>query len=324
MNQPIVFMFSGQGSQYYQMGKELFNHNPAFRQKMLDMDDFAARRTGLSVIKEVYHSAKRLSDPLDRILLTHPAIFMAEYALAYAMEKKGIRPDFVIGASLGEYASAAVSGVLSAEDALDCVLEQAKIIEETCRKGSMLAILGDPQLYQEYPMLYEQSELASVNYHSHFVISGEQEKVREMMEFLREKQIPHQLLPVSYGFHSALIDPAEQQFKRFLDTKSMQPPSMPYISSMSGGIVTDVQKDFFWDAVRKPIRFREALQYAESRQQGVYIDAGPSGTLAAFAKQLLPADSAERIRTIMTPFHKELSHLQQIEDIILSSPGRRQ
>ena len=103
---------------------------------------------------------------------------MAEYALAYALEQRGIRPDYVIGASLGEHAAAAVSGVLSAEDALDCVLEQARIITETCRNGSMLAILGDPALYQDDPLLGEHSELASVNYHSHFVISGEREHIK--------------------------------------------------------------------------------------------------------------------------------------------------
>lgn len=103
MNQPIVFMFSGQGSQYYQMGKELFAHNAAFRQKMLDLDDFAVSRFGYSVLKEMYHTGNRLSDPFDRLLFSHPAIFMAEYALAYALEQRGIRPDYVIGASLGEY-----------------------------------------------------------------------------------------------------------------------------------------------------------------------------------------------------------------------------
>lgn len=323
MNQPIVFMFSGQGSQYYQMGKELFAHNAAFRQKMLDLDDFAVSRFGYSVIKEMYHTGNRLSDPFDRLLFSHPAIFMAEYALAYALEQRGIRPDYVIGASLGEYAAAAVSGVLSAEDALDCVLEQARIVTETCRNGSMLAILGDPALYQDDPLLGEHSELASVNYHSHFVISGEREHIKRIMDDLREKQIAHQLLPVSYGFHSALVDQAEQPYKRFLAQKSIRTPFIPYISSATGEAETDIQADFFWDIVRKPIRFREALQFADSRQKGLYIDAGPSGTLAAFAKQILPAGSAERIRAIMTPFHKEQTHLQQIEDSILSPPGRR-
>ncbi|MEC3653506.1 acyltransferase domain-containing protein [Bacillus siamensis] len=323
MSQPIVFMFSGQGSQYYQMGKELFAHNAVFRQKMLDLDDFAVSRFGVSVLKEIYQTANRLSDPFDRLLFSHPAIFMAEYALAYALEQKGIRPDCVIGASLGEYAAAAVSGVLSPEDAFDCVLEQAEIITETCRNGSMLAVLGNPKLYQDDPLLHENSELAAVNYQSHFVISGEQGHIRKIMDDLREKQIPHQLLPVSYGFHSAMVDQAEHPYKRFLAQKSIRTPFIPFISSATGEAETDIQADFFWNVVRKPIRFREALQFAESREKGLYIDAGPSGTLAAFAKQILPAGSAEHIRTIMTPFHKEQTHLQQIEDIILSSPGRR-
>ena len=92
MNQPIVFMFSGQGSQYYQMGKELFAHNAAFRQKMLDLDDFAVSRFGYSVLKEVYHTGNRLSDPFDRLLFSHPAILWLSTHLHMLWSKEAYVP----------------------------------------------------------------------------------------------------------------------------------------------------------------------------------------------------------------------------------------
>ncbi|MCY8866368.1 acyltransferase domain-containing protein [Bacillus spizizenii] len=313
MNEPLVFMFSGQGSQYYHMGKELFKENIVFRQSMHEMDAMAARRIGTSIVEEIYHPAKRVSDPFDSILFSHPAIFMVEYSLYKVLEDRGIYPDYVLGSSLGEFASAAVSGVSDAENILDCILEQAIVIQKSCDKGKMLAILDKPQLLNDHPQLFGNSELISINYDSHFVISGEEENIKHIMGDLKEKQILCQLLPVSYAFHSSLIDPAESAYAEFLKSISFKNPSIPVVSSLTGSCLHEMDKHFFWNAVREPMRFREAIRYLESQHTCRYIDLGPSGTLAAFVKQLIPGDSANRCCSIMTPFHQELKNLNTVE-----------
>ncbi|MEC2110530.1 acyltransferase domain-containing protein [Bacillus stercoris] len=313
MNEPLVFMFSGQGSQYYHMGKELFKENAVFRQSMLEMDAIAARRIGTSIVEEIYHQDKRVSDPFDRILFSHPAIFMVEYSLYKVLEDRGIYPDYVLGSSLGEFASAAVSGLSNAEDILDCILEQAIVIQNSCDKGKMLAILDKPQLLKDYPQLFRNSELISINYDSHFVISGEENHIKQIMEALKEKQILCQLLPVSYAFHSSLIDPAESAYEEFLRSKSFKKPFIPIVSSLTGSCLHVIDKHFFWNAVRKPMMFREAIRYLESKHTCKFIDLGPSGTLAAFVKQLIPGDSADRCCSIITPFHQELKNLNTVE-----------
>ncbi|OLQ56914.1 acyltransferase [Bacillus licheniformis] len=313
MNEPLVFMFSGQGSQYYHMGKELFKENTVFRQSMLEMDAIAARRIGTSIVEEIYHPAKRVSDPFDRILFSHPAIFMVEYSLYKVLEDRGIYPDYVLGSSLGEFTAAAVSGVSDPENVLDSILEQAIVIQNSCEKGKMLAILDKPQLLNDDPQLFGNSELISINYDSHFVISGEEENIKQLTEALKEKQILCQLLPVCYAFHSPLIDPAESGYAEFLRSISIQNPSIPLVSSLTGSRLFKMDKHFFWDAVRKPMRFREAIQYLETRHTCRFIDLGPSGTLAAFAKQLIQGDSANRCCSIMTPFHQELKNLKTVE-----------
>ncbi|MCO4850736.1 acyltransferase domain-containing protein [Bacillus vallismortis] len=313
MNEPLVFMFSGQGSQYYHMGKELFKENTVFRQSMLEMDAIAARRIGTSIVEEIYHPAKRVSDPFDSILLSHPAIFIIEYSLYKVLADRGIYPDYVLGASLGEFTAAAVSGVSDAESILDCILEQAILIQQSCDKGNMLAILDHPQLLKDHPQLFRNSELISINYDSHFVISGEEENIKQIMEVLKEKQILCQLLPVSYAFHSSLIDPAGSVYTEFLRSISFKNPSIPMVSSLTGGCLHEMDKHFFWDAVRKPMRFREAIGYLESQHTCRFIDLGPSGTLAAFVKQLIPGDSADRCCSIITPFHQELKNLNTVE-----------
>ncbi|MED0586436.1 acyltransferase domain-containing protein [Bacillus subtilis] len=313
MNEQLVFMFSGQGSQYYHMGKELFKENNVFRQSMLEMDAIAARRIGTSIVEEIYHPGKRVSDPFDSILFSHPAIFMIEYSLYKVLEDRGIYPDYVLGSSLGEFAAAAVSGVSDAEDILDCILEQAIIIQNSCDKGKMLAILDKPQLLNDHPQLFGNSELISINYDSHFVISGEEDHIKQIMEALKEKQILCQLLPVSYAFHSTLIDPAESAYAEFLISKSFKKPSIPIVSSLTGSYLHVMDVHFFWNAVRKPMMFREAIRYLESQHTCKFIDLGPSGTLAAFVKQLIPGDSADRCCSIITPFHQELKNLNTVE-----------
>ncbi|PTU27769.1 acyltransferase domain-containing protein [Bacillus subtilis] len=313
MNEPLVFMFSGQGSQYYHMGKELFKENAVFRQSMLEMDAIAARRIGTSIVEEIYHQDKRVSDPFDRILFSHPAIFMVEYSLYKVLEDRGIYPDYVLGSSLGEFASAAISGLSNAEDILDCILEQAIVIQNSCDKGKMLAILDKPQLLKDYPQLFRNSELISINYDSHFVISGEENHIKQIMEALKEKQILCQLLPVSYAFHSSLIDPAESAYEEFLRSKSFKKPFIPIVSSLTGSCLHVIDKHFFWNVVRKPMMFREAIRYLESKHTCKFIDLGPSGTLAAFVKQLIPGDSADRCCSIITPFHQELKNLNTVE-----------
>ncbi|MGK9162920.1 acyltransferase domain-containing protein [Bacillus subtilis] len=313
MKEPLVFMFSGQGSQYYHMGKELFKENAVFRQSMLEMDAIAARRIGTSIVEEIYHPGKRVSDPFGSILFSHPAIFMIEYSLYKVLEDRGIYPDYVLGSSLGEFAAAAVSGVSDAEDILDCILEQAIIIQNSCDKGKMLAILDKPQLLNDHPQLFGNSELISINYDSHFVISGEEDHIRKIMEDLKGKQILCQLLPVAYAFHSSLIDPAESAYAEFLRSKSFQKPSIPIVSSLTGSCLHVMDENFFWKAVRKPMMFREAIRYLESQHTCKFIDLGPSGTLAAFVKQLIPGDSADRCCSIITPFHQELKNLNTVE-----------
>lgn len=187
MEKPIVFMFSGQGSQYFQMGKELFDQNPSFRRWMLQLDRISSSITGESVLEILYDPTKAKGDRFNQTKHTHPAIFMLEYALASTLIESGIRPAYVLGSSLGEFAAAAVAGILDAEQALTAVLKQAEVFESTCVPGGMLAVLAEPAVY-ENSILKNETELVGVNYHSHFVISGGMVQIQAAERFLREKK----------------------------------------------------------------------------------------------------------------------------------------
>ncbi|HBF38389.1 MAG TPA: acyltransferase [Firmicutes bacterium] len=314
MDKPIIFMFSGQGSQYYQMGRKLFQHNPTFRKWMVVIDDFVRRKIGSSVIDEIYNPKNRAEEPFVRTLFTSPAIFMVEYSLAQVLLEGGVEPGYLLGASLGEFIAATLSGVLGMEECVDYLLKQAETLEHCCKNSSMLTIVASPDLYYKDPQLFAETEIASINFHSHFVISGKNEKIAEISGFLKGREIISLCLPVSFGFHSSWIDPAAPICRDFLKTISFHKPEIPLISCLSGTELTGIPENYFWDVVRKPVQFQQTLQELERKAAYFYLDLGPSGTLATFTKYNLKPDSSSSFQAIMTPFHQELKNLQKILD----------
>ncbi len=318
MGDSLVFMFSGQGSQYYHMGKDLFDHHPAFRKCMLGLNDIAYQLIGESVIDKVYDATKRRDEQFDRTLYSHPAIFMVEFSLAQVMIEKGVEPDYVLGASLGEFVSAAIAGVMAVEELLESLFRQAEIFESTCKKGGMLAVIHDVALYNESPIMHENSELASVNYDSHFVISGTVEKLKDIEKFLNTKGILFQALPVSFAFHSSLIDPAASPYKRHLNNKSYKVPSLPVVSCFYGNTVNKIPENYLWDVVRKPVEFLKTVRTLESGGKHLYLDLGPSGGLDNFVRHILNSDSESRCGSFrLSPFGRELGSLERAGEFFL-------
>ncbi|WP_104371471.1 acyltransferase domain-containing protein [Desulfocucumis palustris] len=312
MDKLIGFMFSGQGSQYYNMGHELYKGNNIFRKWMLRLDKIVIDIIGESIVARLYDGEKVFEDKFDRTFYTHPAIFMLEYSLARVLVENGIEPDFVLGTSLGEFTSAALSEVIGIEESMELLVKQAEIIETHCPKGGMLSILHKPELYYKTAILYENSELASVNYSSHFVVSGHTEGLIKIKEFLYSRNIIFQDLPVAYGFHSSLIDPAELPFIDFLTKKTFEPPKIPFVSGLYAKVITSLSGDYFWKVARQPVNFPRTIYELEKNSKNIYLDLGPSGTLSNFVKRNIHRESLSQSYHIVTPFGKENEKLNAI------------
>jgi len=305
-------MFSGQGSQFYGMGKELFDKVTTFRKWMCKLNDMVQKNTGKSMIEELYNRKPKERN-FNRTLFTHPSIFMVEYSLAQLLLSYHIQPNFVLGASLGEFVAASIAGVIDVEDAIEIILKQAEIIESNCKDSNMLAIIYNPNLYYENPILFKDTEFVALNYDSHFVISGEKKSLLKICSFLDEHEIIHQMLPVSFGFHSSYIDAAKAEYISFLKMKSFNKPTIGFISCLSGDQLTEISENYFWDVVRKPIQFQKAIRRLEKVYECIYVDLGPSGTLANFAEHNLNRDSGSQCYSILTPFNEEIKNLRKIE-----------
>ena len=307
----IVFMFSGQGSQYFQMGRELFERNETFRHWMVRLDDIPRRLSGRSIIEVLYSDLHRKGDPFDRTLLTHPAVFMVEYSLAETLIDAGIRPYVVLGASLGSFAAATVAGFIGLEDALTSVVRQAMAFEEYCEPGGMTAVLADPALFAE-EFSCGRCELAAINFSSHFVISARCAELEEIEAALDEQHVGYERLPVSVPFHSHWIDKAKGPFESFMRSVPRKQGQLPLACCDQTTILSGLSDDYFWNVVRRPIRFRETIARLEQQGAHRYIDVGPAGTLATFLKYGMPATSKSTVHRILTPFgfdQKELTAL---------------
>ena len=307
-----VFMFSGQGSQHFQMGRELFETHDTFRGWMRRLDEIARQWSGMSVVESLYSDVHGRGDPFDRTVLTHPAIFMVEYSLAQSLMHAGVRPDMVLGVSLGSFAAAAVAGFIDVEDALTAVIRQAIALEECGEPGGMIAVLADPALFAE-DFLSSRSELAAVNFSSHFVVSARRTELAEIEVALKKHNVAYQQLPVSFPFHSQWIDNAKAAFEPFMRSLRRTQGRLPLVCCDQTAVLSDLSVDYFWDVVRHPVRFRETTSRLE-RQGGArrYIDVGPAGTLATFMKYGVPATTRSTVHAILTPYGFDQKNLAAV------------
>jgi malonyl CoA-acyl carrier protein transacylase len=279
-----VFMYSGQGSQYYLMGQELYEHDAVFRRSMQLCDEVHRSLTGRSLVAELYDDARRFDELVD-VSLSHPALFSVGYSLTQVLIDRKIEPDGVLGYSLGEYIAAAVAGALSLEDALAIIVQQARLLKEHAANGGMLTVLASVDHFERNPSLYAGSTLASVNYAQNFVVSGSHATLVDLKTRLDEIDIVSLLLPVQHGFHSPLIEPIEAEFRKFVERVPVREPRLPMYSAARRGALSQLDGQYFWDVARQRVDFL-ALMTQLIKQGGDvrFVDLGPAGTLSTFIK----------------------------------------
>ncbi|MDD2468814.1 MAG: acyltransferase domain-containing protein [Desulfobulbus sp.] len=307
----IVYLFSGQGSHYYQMGQDLMENEPAFRDCMYQLDRAIQREWGYSVVATIFNPKKKISDTFDDLKQTNPAVFMIQYAMTKLLAAYGIEPDLIIGTSMGEYVAAAVAEVLPPREVLHCILSQAELIHRHCEPGGMLSILENAEQVSVQAHLYEGCELVSVNFDGHFTIAGPPENLHRVVQHLEREGTPHQLLMTTAGFHSHMMDPIAAQYCALLDRLSYRLPKYRLISCVTGLPLSSFANVYLWRVCREPIRFHGAVQsLLATGDQYHCVDLGPSGTLATFLKYIT-RNQAIRSSVIMSPFGKNQKRLHQ-------------
>jgi acyl transferase domain-containing protein len=301
-----VFMFSGQGSHYFQMGRMLYEEHPVFRRWMTSMDATVRDISGLSVIDELYRPERRKADDFGDIRLSHPAIFMVEYALAQTLIDADVQPDVVLGASLGMFVASALAGCVRPEAALAATVNQANLLHRHCPAGAMIAVLGSVALYEQLG-LAAYCELAGINFDEHFVIATVPAHLPKVESLLRGRT--SQRLMVAYPFHSKWIEPVRRLIEDSMHSLQPRPARIPIACCARSVLLQTLPPDHFWHTVREPIRFQQTLQTLERHERYRYFDVGPAGTLATFAKYALGKESHARVHSVLSPFGRDSENL---------------
>lgn len=307
---PVVFMFTGQGSQYHHMGKELFDDNEVFRAALQRYDAAIADDVGESVLARIFDPARRKSDPLTDTRITHPAIVMIELALAETLRSAGVEPDHLLGYSLGEYAAAAVAGSIDPVDCLRLLVRQAAGLRSGPH-GGMLAVLAPPEVLDRVPALRD-CEIAARNYPGHFVVAGTEEALARAESGLRAADVLHQRVPVEYGYHSSLMDQVLAECRGTLDEQRFAPPRIPWVSCVDGQLVGRPTGEHFWQVARKPVEFERAMARLRALGEFLYLDLGPSGNLHNFVRNNLPAGTRSESLSLLSPFGHDPDLLEKI------------
>jgi bacillaene synthase trans-acting acyltransferase len=313
----LVWMFSGQGSQYYRMGLDLYQEDSLFRQEIHRCDKYVKRLLGISLTEIIFpkNTTDRFAD-FSRTLYTHPALFCIQYSLSQALLRRNIRPDLLLGYSLGEIVAAAVADVLPFDTALELVVDQARLLEASVVPGAMIAILTSPSIINDKPGLFADTWLVAHNYETHFVQAGDVGAVERIKQELQRLNMICQVLPVRIAFHTPHMDSIEAAFHEKCRSLELRTPSLPIVSASQIAVLRTVSRDYFWQAVSRPIRFRETLEMLERTGEYHYVDLGPSGTMALFVKYGLSPDSRSGFQVIMTPFNQASKNIGKLFDAL--------
>jgi acyl transferase domain-containing protein len=306
-------MFSGQGSHYFQMGRELYDRHPDFRQWMSRGEEVVRKVSGRSILGELYSDGRKKSDPFNQIAYTHPSIFMVEYALARALLSEGFRPDYLLGASLGEVTALCLAGCVSFEETLTIVTRQAEYLHQHRPSGGgMLAVFAPVSVYDRFPRLARQTTLCAINFDGAFVVSGAAAALDQAQKELEDSSILFQRLAITQGFHSPEIDMIKPFYLDLAGRVSLQPAMTPVVSCTAAAVIREASASHLWDIIRSPIRFQETIQTHELSGPFTYVDLGPSGTLATFVKYNLRPGSLSKIYSVLTPFGQDWRNLEKL------------
>jgi amino acid adenylation domain-containing protein len=303
---PIVFMFPGQGAQYPGMGQELYKQEPVFRE-ILDKGSALLKPILGQDLVELLYSDIPLDDdtphPIGSTVLAQPALFLINYAMARLLMSTGIKPSVMIGHSVGEFVAACLADVFSFEDGLRLVAARARLMQEQ-PAGAMLSVrLSQSKLE---PLLQGTGlEIAAINGPSLCVVSGEFETMDRFEDKLNKQDIANRRLHTSHAFHSAMMDNAVAGIKQAAAGISFKPPSIDYISCVSGKLVLaeEAMSPDYWAAhCRQPVRFADGIATLAKNQDSLFLEVGPGRTLATLVGQNLPRQSPKHIVTSMPDF----------------------
>jgi len=290
-DRPVIFMFSGLGTQYVNMGLDLYQKESFFKEEMDRCFEILKPLTKFDLKKILYPSSVTPGSPeakktpaenpgkLHQIEIAQLAVFILEYTLARLLLKWGIKPYAMIGYSFGEYTAACVSGIFSLEEALKLITARGRLIAEI-PAGAMLSVpLGEKELT---PLLNRELSLA-INNGPSCIVAGSIAAIDSFEKQMKEKKILCMRLKASHAIHSHMMEPILEKFKYITEQFTLKKPQIPFISNVTGKWLTfeEAGDPVYWSKhLRKTVRFAEGINILSQKENAVFIEIGPGRDLS--------------------------------------------
>ncbi|MBK9193161.1 MAG: type I polyketide synthase [Crocinitomicaceae bacterium] len=292
----VVFVFSGQGPQWWAMGRQLLKDEPIFKSWILKLDEMLSKHADWSLLEELKRSEK--TSRVSETNICQPAIFAIQIALYEMWKANGIYPSAVVGHSIGEVAAGYVSGALTLEQAVLLIFHRSRVQFKATDKGRMLAV-GLP--YADAKKLVEGKEhrvsVGAVNGPALVALSGDIDAIEEIAAELNEKDIFHKLLVVNVPFHSHHMEPLKEELLASLGEFKTSATKIPFYSTVAGKIVSgeELTPMYWFRNVREPVFFTDAIQQQIKDGFDTFIELGPHPIHAIGINDLLALNKKKGI-----------------------------
>ena len=282
----VAFVYTGNGAHWAGMGQQLLKESKRFAAIMKEVDAAMVKAAGFSVLAEI-----KASNRLDDTSVAQPVLFAMQVAITTLLRERGIQPKAAMGHSVGEVAAAWAAGILSLEQAIHVVFTRSKAQAKTKGDGRMAAVGLSKVVIENYLAGYKTIEIAGINSPNNITVSGDLKELEMLEKQLAAKNVFFRLLDLDYAFHSRAMDPIKEFFWENLGEITPTNSNINFVSTVSGDLLAGnaLNSDYWWDNIRKPVRFADAINSLITTRSRIFVEIGPQAILQRYVTECLDA-----------------------------------
>ncbi|KAN0037381.1 hypothetical protein ACTFIV_002726 [Dictyostelium citrinum] len=323
---PIIYVFTGQGPQWRDMGKALYETELVFKEAVDHCDQLLNNHFGYSILQKLRSLEKDDSPEIHHPILAQPSIFLIQVGLVALYKSFGILPSIVVGHSFGEIPSALFSGVIDLETAAKIVYYRGLAQNLTIGTGRLLSIgIGAEAYLEKCGTLYPEIEIACYNDPNSIVITGSEEDLVSAKSMLSADGVFCAFLGTPCSFHSSKQEMIKEKiFNDLSDLPESKVPTVPFFSTITGSQLSDkgfYNVQYIYDNLRMPVQFTKAISNVfnfieenESYKNAIFLEIGPHPTLGFYIPKCKPSNSTISAKPIIiSPLHKKKEELSQFK-----------